>query len=51
MTEGISPRPLWDVILTTAHQAVGALVLAAAVALTVLSYRLLEAPSEATSPA
>jgi len=51
MTEGISPRPTWDVILTTAHQAVGALVLAAAVALTVLSYRMLEAPSEAASPA
>jgi hypothetical protein len=41
MTEGVTPRPTWDVVLTTAHQAVGALVLAAAVALTTLSHRLL----------
>ena len=41
MTEGISPRPIWDVVLTTAHQGVGALVLAAAVAVTALSHRLL----------
>lgn len=40
-TAGIQPRPAVDVILTTAHQATGALVLAAATTLTLWSYRLL----------
>jgi hypothetical protein len=41
----MDPPPAWDVVLTTAHQAVGALVLGCAVALTLLAHRLL-APTE-----
>jgi cytochrome c oxidase assembly protein subunit 15 len=47
-TRDLPVRPTWDVVLTTAHQAVGALVLGAAVALTLLTHRLLE--PAATSP-
>ncbi len=40
-TAGVHPRPWADVLVTTAHQAMGALVLAAAVALMLWNYRVL----------
>jgi cytochrome c oxidase assembly protein subunit 15 len=46
MTQDLATRPVWDVVLTTAHQAVGALVLGCAVALTLLCFRLLKPEPE-----
>jgi cytochrome c oxidase assembly protein subunit 15 len=42
MAEGITPRPLADVIVTTAHQANGAVLLALAVSVWLWTYRLLD---------
>ena len=41
-TAGVEPRPAWDVVLTTIHQAFGALLLALAVTLTLWMFALVQ---------
>lgn len=50
MTRDVTPRPLLDIVVTTAHQANGALLLALSVTILLFAHRLLDAraPGEAT---
>jgi cytochrome c oxidase assembly protein subunit 15 len=51
VTAGVQPRPWTDVLVTTAHQALGAIVLACAVVLVLWTYRLLlRGPAPVTGP-